>query len=77
MTVGGCLPREGDGEGLSRRCLPRVVCPGGLSVQGRVCCLPGGVPCDLSRHAFDVTCMLSLFQLRLKSYAAAYTVLVM
>ena len=26
-------------------------------------CPPGGcVPCDLSHHAFDVTCMLSLFQ---------------
>ena len=28
------------------------VCPGGVSAQG-------GVPCDLSHHAFDITCMLS------------------
>ena len=39
--------------------------------------LPGGVPCDLSHNAFDVTCMLALHQLRLNSNAAAYIVLVM
>ena len=31
-----------------------------------------GVPCDLSHHAFDVTCMLSPHQLRASSYAPAY-----
>ena len=40
----------------------------GVSVQGR------GVPCDLSHHAFDVTCMLSSHQLRLITSAAAYIV---
>ena len=39
----------------------------GVSVQG-------GVPCDLSHHAFDVTCMLSCHQLRLITSAAAYIV---
>ena len=34
------------------------------------------VPCDLSHHAFDVTCMLPPHQLRLTSSAAAYIVLV-
>ena len=32
----------------------------------------GGVPCDLSHHAFDVTCILSPHQLRASSYAPAY-----
>ena len=36
----------------------------------------GSVPCDLSRHAFDVTCMLSPHQLRLTNSAAAYIVVV-
>ena len=40
-------------------------------------CQERGVPCDISHHAFDVTCMLSLLQLRLKSNAAAYIVVVM
>ena len=31
-----------------------------------------GVSCHLSHHAFDVTCMLSLHQLRLLTSAAAY-----
>ena len=30
------------------------------------------VSCDLSHHTFDVTCMLSLHQLRLIASAAAY-----
>ena len=33
-----------------------------------------GGPCDLSHHAFDVTCMLSCHQLRLITSAAAYIV---
>ena len=36
------------------------------------CMVAGGVPCDLSHHAFDVTCMLSPHQLRASSYAPAY-----
>ena len=35
----------------------------------------GGVPCDLSHNAFDVTCMLSLHQLRLITSAAFQIVL--
>ena len=67
VSWGGCLPKGG-------------VCPGDVYLGG---CLPKGcvylegVPCDLSHQAFDVTCMLSLLQLRLKSNAAAYIVLVM
>ena len=45
---------------------------GEVPAQG---CLPGGVPCDLSHHAFDVTCMLPPHQLRLDTSAAAYIVL--
>ena len=42
--------------------------------RGGCAWLPGGgcVPCDLSHHAFDVTCMLSPHQLRASSYAPAY-----
>ena len=48
---------------------PRVgVCPGAVSARG--------VPCDLSHHAFDVTCMLSPHQLRASNNAAAYILLV-
>ena len=36
----------------------------------------GGVPYDLSHHAFDVTCMLPPHQLRPTSSAAAYILLV-
>ena len=43
--------------------------------QGGIC--PGCVPCDLSHHAFDVTCLLPLLRLRLKSNAAHYIVVVM
>ena len=43
--------------------------------QGRVGVCPGGVLCDLSHNAFDVTCMLSLHQLRLFTSAAVYIVL--
>ena len=41
---------------------------GGLSIWG--------VPCDLSHHAFDVTCMLPPHQLRPTNSAAAYILLV-
>ena len=51
---------------------------GGVPARG---CLPKGVPaqggvtaCDLSHHAFDVTCVLSCHQLRLTTSAAAYIV---
>ena len=81
-SQGGLLP-----GGL----LPGGVCSqGGLSLGGGrgVCSqggLPGGgwgivcswgVPCDLSDHAFDVTCMLPPHQLRPTSSAAAYILLV-
>ena len=46
--------------------LTRGVCPGGVSAQG--------VSCDLSHHAFDVTYMPSLHQLKLITSAAAYIV---
>ena len=55
-------------------CLPR-----GISLPGGACLgvsLPGGVPCDLSHHAFDVTCMLPPHQLRPTNSAAAYIVLI-
>ena len=48
-------------------CLPRGVSAQGVSAQGGGVCLGGclprgvsalGVSCDLSHHAFDVTCML-------------------
>ena len=35
----------------------------------------GGVPCDLSHHAFDVTCMLPPHQLRHINSAPAYILL--
>ena len=67
---GGCLPRGG--------CLPGGgACPGGVPAR-RGGCLPGGgggVPCDLSHDAFDVTCMLPPHQLRPNTSAAAYIVL--
>ena len=75
----GFLPREGvsaQGGGF----LPGGVCPAGGVCLGSVCLwgvCSGGVPCDLSHHAFDVTRILFLLQLRLKSNAAAYIVLVM
>ena len=43
--------------------------PGGVSAQW-------GVPCDLSHHAFGVTCMLPPHQLRPSDSAAAYILLV-
>ena len=44
----------------------------GVSPRG---CLPRGVPCDLSHHAFDVTCMLPQYQLRHINSAPAYILL--
>ena len=51
-------------------------CRGACMVAGGHAWLPGGVcvPCDLSHHAFDVTCMLPPHQLRLITCAAAYIV---
>ena len=46
-------------------CLPGRCLPGGGSARE-------GVPCDLSHHAFDVTCMLPPHQLRPTNSAAAY-----
>ena len=49
--------------------------PGGCMVaRGHVWLLGGCVQCDLSHHAFDVTCMLPPHQLRLIPSAAAYIV---
>ena len=87
-TTGGGLPRgvsaQGGGGGL---CPEGGVCPGGSLPGGAVGGLyPGGVcpgglprrgvPCDLSHHAFDVTCMLPPPQLRPTNSAAAYIVVV-
>ena len=48
-------------------------CWGACMVARGACMVAGGwVPCDLSHHAFDVTCMLSPHQLRASSYAPAY-----
>ena len=80
VTMGGVLhPRGGSPSwGVSIR--------GGFSIQGGsplggspsggVSIQWGGVPCDLSHLAFDVTCMLSPHQLRLTNSAAAYIVVV-
>ena len=55
-----------------------MVARGHAWLPGGMCgCQGGCIPCDLSHHAFDVTCMLSLLQLRLNRNAAAYIVLVM
>ena len=68
---------------IEQECIPiGCVPPAHLPYLGGVC-LGGwvsawvGVSCGLSHHTFDVTCMLSLLQLRMKSNAAAYIVLVM
>ena len=77
VCPGGVFPRGGHlprGWVSARGCLPR-----GLSAQGiggnrlpRGCLL--GVSCDLSHHAFDVTCMLLPHQLSVSTSAAAYIV---
>ena len=46
------------------------------AVPARGCTCPGRVPCGLSHHAFDVTCMLPPHQLRPTNSAAAYILLV-
>ena len=49
----------------------------GACVAGGACVVVGGAwPCDLSHHAFDVTCMLSPHLLRPTNSAAPYIVLV-
>ena len=48
--------------------------PSGGVLHGGVLHL-GGVPCDLSHHAFDVTCMLPPHQLRHTNSAPAYILL--
>ena len=72
LLQGGCL--------LPGGLLPGGSAPGGClllggllmggSALGGVC--SGGVPCDLSHHAFDVTCMLPPHQLRHTNCAPAY-----
>ena len=79
LTVhGGCLPRGVSAGGMG------WVSAWGVSAQGGVCwgvsawgwgVCPGGVPCNLSHDAFDVSCMLPPHQLRLNTSAAAYIVL--
>ena len=51
---------------------------GGCLLGGGGCLLLGGrgVSCDLSHHAFDVTCLLPPHQLRSTNNAAAYILLV-
>ena len=57
--VGGALHHRGGGGSPSRG----VLHPGGLSIWG-------GVPCDISHHAFNVTCMLPPHQLCTCLYTA-------
>ena len=74
-----------DGGMPARGCLPRGVPTwGGIPAQGGCLpggCLPdgcltgGGITCDLSHHAFDVTCMLPPHQLRHNNSAPAYILL--
>ena len=84
----GCVPLAHLpylGKGVC--CLPSRVCarPVGVclgvsakrEVSSQGVSVRRGVPCDLSHHAFDITCMLSLLQMKLKSNPAAYIVLVM
>ena len=69
---GGCLPRGGCLP-MGGGCLPGRVPAWGVPAWG----VPaqGGVPCDLSHHAFDVTCMLPPHQLRLNTQCSClYTV---
>ena len=63
---GGCLP--GGVGACQGGCLPGGCLPGGVPARG-------GVPCDLSHDAFDVTCMLPPHQLSPNTSAAAYIVL--
>ena len=75
VYLGGGVPAQrgvyllevylGGGTCLGVYLLEGCTCPGGV---------PRGVPCDLSHHTFDVTCMLSCHQLRLITSAAAYIV---
>ena len=72
-----CLPRGGRVYPVG--VYPVGVCrgplPGGVSAKGVSAGGVGGVPCDLSHDAFDVTCMLPPHQLRPNTSAAAYIVL--
>ena len=67
---GGACQRGGACQG---GCLPGGACRGGCLAEG----VParGGIPCDLSHDAFDVTCLLPPHQLRHINCAAAYIVL--
>ena len=62
LCLGGCLPSGG--------CLSRGVPAQGVSAWGVY------IPCDLSHHAFDLTCMLPSHQLRPTNNAVAYILLV-
>ena len=45
-----------------------------LTIVGDGCLPGGGGSCDLSHHAFDVTCMLPLHQLSVSTSGAPYIV---
>ena len=64
------------GWGGVHGCWGACVVVGECLVAGGMHGCPGGVPCDLSHHAFDVKCMLPPHQLRPTNSAAAYIVLV-
>ena len=73
MVAGGCAWLPGGMRGCWEGCVVAGGCmvAGGMVTGGHVW-LGVCVPCDLSHHAFDVTCMLSPHQLRASSYAPAY-----
>ena len=65
VCPGGCLPRG---------CLPRGVSAQGVSAWGCVCPGGRGWSCDLSHHAFDVTCMPPPHQLSVSTCTDPYIV---
>ena len=69
VVLGGMHGCQGDVHVCWGAC---VVARGACMVVGGCMVIGGCVPCDLSHHAFDVTCMLSPHQLRASSYAPAY-----
>ena len=76
VSIPGGSPSQGGGGFSIQGVLHprRVSIPGGSPSQGGFS-IPGGVPCDLSHHAFDVTCMLPPHQLRHTNSAPAYILL--
>ena len=87
LCSGGCLlpggvcsqgvsgPRGGGVSALGVSAPGVVSAPRGVSALGVGVSALGGIPCALSHHAFDVTCMLPPHQLRhINCAAAAYIV---